>query len=387
MRSEQTMTDLILEVAQKDARIKAVLLNGSRANPSVKKDKYQDFDIVYVVDEIDSWIVDHCWIDVFGPRVMLQMPECMRNPENQGNFTYLMLFTDGNRIDLTLVPKANINRLFQDKLTVVLMDKENLFTSVSAPSDSDFHVQPPKLLEYSSCCNNFLWCCQNVAKGIARDQWPYAIGMFDGIVREELTQMLDWTVGVLTDFSVSSGKLGKYYRKYLPEDVYQMFVQTVDTKDPDHLWNAMFTAIACFQKAADLVGSQMEYPYPHQDHQNMKEYLIRFRNSLKTKGSQKSPENIESYLDSEKRIRQWPSKRNQKRKVCEYLSTKFDRKTMYTEAQVNAIISRWHTFNDYFVLRRELVDGGWLKRYRDGSAYWLNEDMFEKEIPSDEIHT
>jgi aminoglycoside 6-adenylyltransferase len=75
------MTSLILEVARKDPRIKAVLLNGSRANPSVEKDMYQDFDIVYVVDEIESWLKDDRWIDVFGPRVMLQMPERMRNPD------------------------------------------------------------------------------------------------------------------------------------------------------------------------------------------------------------------------------------------------------------------------------------------------------------------
>ena len=374
MRSEQHMTNLILEVARKDPRIKAVLLNGSRANPSVEKDMYQDFDIVYVVDEIESWLKDDRWIDVFGPRVMLQMPERMRNPENRGNFTYLMLFTDGNRIDLTLVPKRNINSLLQDKLTIVLLDKENLFTDVSEPSDSEFHIQPPSQLEYTSCCNNFLWCLQNVAKGIARNQWPHAIGMFDGIVREELNQMLDWTVGVLTEFSVSPGKLGKYYPKYLPVDVYHMFLQTYDTKDADHLWNAMFNAIACFYKAADLVGSQMDYPYPHQDHQNMKNYLIRFRDSLKPKGILQHPEDIDNYLDSEKRVRQWPSKRQYKEKICEYLSTKFSVGVMYSEAQVNDILNQWHTFRDYFILRRELIDGGWLKRHRDGSAYWLNEE-------------
>ncbi len=374
MRDEQHMTNLILDVAQNDPRIKAVLLNGSRANPSVEEDMYQDFDIVYVVDEIESWLKDDRWIDVFGPRVMLQMPERMRNPENRGNFTYLMLFTDGNRIDLTLVPKRNINILLQDKLTIVLLDKENLFTDVSEPSDKEFHIQPPSLLEYTSCCNNFLWCLQNVAKGIARDQWPYAIGMFDGIIREELNQMLDWTVGVLTDFSVSSGKLGKYYQKYLPEDVYHMFLQTYDTKDADHLWNAMLNAIACFYKAADLVRSHMDYPYPHQDHQNMKNYLIRFRNSLKLKKNHNHPDDIKNYLDSENRVRQWPSKRQNKEKICEYLSTKFIADVMYSEKEVNEILNQWHTFSDYFILRRELIDRGWLKRHRDGSAYWLNAD-------------
>jgi len=40
MRIEQEMINLILDVAQSDERIRAVLLAGSRAKPSVPKDQY-----------------------------------------------------------------------------------------------------------------------------------------------------------------------------------------------------------------------------------------------------------------------------------------------------------------------------------------------------------
>lgn len=40
---------LILNVAKNDERIRAVYMNGSRTNQNVKKDIFQDFDIVYVV--------------------------------------------------------------------------------------------------------------------------------------------------------------------------------------------------------------------------------------------------------------------------------------------------------------------------------------------------
>lgn len=51
MRSEKEMMELILSVARKDERIRAVYMNGSRTNPNVKKDIFQDYDIVYVVKE------------------------------------------------------------------------------------------------------------------------------------------------------------------------------------------------------------------------------------------------------------------------------------------------------------------------------------------------
>ncbi|WP_431602538.1 aminoglycoside 6-adenylyltransferase [Ruminiclostridium papyrosolvens] len=37
MRTEQEMFDLILDVAKADERIRAVYMNGSRANPNNKK--------------------------------------------------------------------------------------------------------------------------------------------------------------------------------------------------------------------------------------------------------------------------------------------------------------------------------------------------------------
>ncbi len=105
MRTEQDMMDLILGVAKADERVRAVLMNGSRANTNAPKDIYQDFDVAYMVTDIEPFTKDHSWIDVFGKRLMLQMPETMRYPDNpDGHFGYLMLFEDGNRIDLSLVP-------------------------------------------------------------------------------------------------------------------------------------------------------------------------------------------------------------------------------------------------------------------------------------------
>ena len=47
MRSEQEMLELIVNTARHDDRIRAVIMNGSRANPNAPRDFFQDFDIVY----------------------------------------------------------------------------------------------------------------------------------------------------------------------------------------------------------------------------------------------------------------------------------------------------------------------------------------------------
>ncbi len=83
---------------------------------------------------------------------------------------------------------------------------------------------------------------------------------------------------------------------------------------------------------------------------------------------------LQNFLDEEGRVKQWPAKHALKREVVAYLAEKFDAGVDYTEHEVNAIVAQWHTFGDYFLLRRALVEDGWLCRLRDGSRYWKNPD-------------
>lgn len=41
-----------------------------------------------------------------------------------------------------------------------------------------------------------------------------------------------------------------------------------------------------------------------------------------------------------------------------YLAEKFEANSIYPEKAVNALCMQWHTFNDYFILRRERSKAG-----------------------------
>lgn len=273
MRTEQQMYDLILGFAKEDPRVRAVLLNGSRANPNAPKDYYQDFDIVYVVEHFSEFKADYGWLDVFGPRLIMQMPEAMRDPSGAGHFNWMMLFTDGNRLDLTLIPIDRLDLIGTDSQTVVLLDKDGILPEFPPPSDRDYLPERPSELYYTSCCNNFFWCMQNVAKGIARDELPYAMEMYHTVVREELHWMLAWYIGCRTDFQVSPGKMGKYFKRYLPEDLYRHYEHTYSDGRPERFWQALETACELFRTAAMAVGSALGYSYNQQDDDGIMEYL------------------------------------------------------------------------------------------------------------------
>ena len=119
MRSENEMYNLILGIAKNDVRIKAVYMNGSRTNENVPKDIFQDYDIVYVTDDVKSFIEDKDWIRLFGEILYMQYPD--ENPyypsDKENCYGWLMQFDDGNRIDLHVetIQYARKN-ILEDKL-------------------------------------------------------------------------------------------------------------------------------------------------------------------------------------------------------------------------------------------------------------------------------
>lgn len=75
MRSEHEMLHTILQFAQEDERVRAVIMNGSHANPHAPRDIFQDYDIVFLVSSVDSFVQDRRWINSFGELIIMQTPD------------------------------------------------------------------------------------------------------------------------------------------------------------------------------------------------------------------------------------------------------------------------------------------------------------------------
>jgi len=82
-------------------------------------------------------------------------------------------------------------------------------------------------------------------------------------------------------------------------------------------------------------------------------------------------QNIKQFLDEEGKVKQLPVKRAARLGVLRYLYEQIEDRE-YTEREISALLGSLHTFNDYFLVRRELVDEGFLLRVPDGSRYWKN---------------
>ncbi len=279
MRSEKEMMDLILGVAGQDKRVRGVYMNGSRTNPNAARDIFQDYDIVYVVEETASFIADEGWIDVFGERLYMQMPEKMdgmqgRETDFENCYGYLMQFADGNRIDLHVVTlEYGIRNMRHDRLCRVLMDKDGVLPKIPEPTDEDHWVKRPTEAEYLCCCNEFWWMQNSVGKGLWRKEVTYAMDMLNLYIRPQLMKMLSWHVGVATDFSCSVGKSGKYFDKYLSKEEYGKLLATYPNSDRECIWQSVFVMCRLFDEAARKVGNGLGYRYREEEAQGSRKFL------------------------------------------------------------------------------------------------------------------
>jgi aminoglycoside 6-adenylyltransferase len=279
MRSEQEMYELIVNTAQNDDRIRAVIMTGSRANPNAARDIFQDFDIVYIVTDVSSFKHDPNWIKRFGELMIMQMPDDMLDPppSDDDGFACLMQFTDGNRIDLTFYPIAKLNELGKDRLSLLLLDKDGIIEPLEPSKDDDYLPKPPIPSEYADCCNEFWWVCTYVAKGLWREEITYAKHMLDQILREQLMKMLIWHIGVNTQFLQNPGKFGKYFKQYLEPELWNMLQKTFSDANYDNTWEALYTMCNLFRITSLNVAEYFSFNYPHNDAERVYAHLKHIR--------------------------------------------------------------------------------------------------------------
>jgi aminoglycoside 6-adenylyltransferase len=166
-RSQEQMLRLISQTA-KSIQVEAVAMSGSRTNPKAPKDEFQDYDVVYVVDDLDNLTSDLSWLDQFGTRI-IEQHNVLGNRR-----LYLMLFEDGNRIDLTLCPTEYIQEWVDSEAGfTILEDKKGLFEPYF-PSPQRYWTSPASQTDFEKACNEFWWVSAYVVKGIHRKQVLYA---------------------------------------------------------------------------------------------------------------------------------------------------------------------------------------------------------------------
>ena len=264
MRDKTEMLDLILQTA-KTLQVKVVAMSGSRTNTKAPKDEFQDYDVVYVVDDLDNLTSDLSWLDQFGKHIIEQ--EIALDHRR----LYLMLFEDGNRIDLTLCPKEYIKEWVDSEAGfTVLEDPEHLFDPYSQNLER-FWMSPASETDFKNSCNEFWWVSAYVVKGICRNQVIYATDHLYGICQQELLKILAWQVASDRG-KIDIGKNYKYLFNYLPTEKEKDFSSLLDFASLDKIIQSLFATMQLFYQEAQSLAHKMGFDYDMEVAEKMIQY-------------------------------------------------------------------------------------------------------------------
>ena len=263
-RSEAQMLRLILQVAE-NIQVEAVAMSGSRTDTKAPKDEFQDYDVVYVVDDLDNLTSDLSWLDQFGTRI-IEQHNVLGNRR-----LYLMLFEDGNRIDLTLCPTEYIQEWVDSEAGfTVLEDPKGLFEPY-LPSPQRFWTSPASAIEFDKACNEFWWVSAYVVKGIRRKQLIYATDHLYGICQQELLKILAWQVAS-DNGTVDIGKNYKYLFQYLPAEKEKEFSNLLDFSSKEKITQSLFATMDLFHREAQAFSLKTGFHYDKVTAERMIEY-------------------------------------------------------------------------------------------------------------------
>lgn len=263
-RSEAQMLNLILQIA-KNLQVEAVAMSGSRTDTKAPKDEFQDYDVVYVVDDLDNLTSDLAWLDQFGTRI-IEQHNILGNRR-----LYLMLFEDGNRIDLTLCPKDHIQEWVDSEADyTVLKDEKGLFESYTT-SPQRYWTNPASPIDFEKACNEFWWVSAYVVKGICRKQVIYAMDHLYGICQQELLKILAWQVA-RDRGAVDIGKNYKYLFNYLPIEKEKEFSNLLDFSSVEKITQSLFSTMNLFHREAQIFAQKMGFDYDKEVAERMIQY-------------------------------------------------------------------------------------------------------------------
>lgn len=278
MRSEKEMMDLIYQVADGLPSVKAIALNGSKVYQKKKKDNFQDFDIVYFVEdnEMENLVNNRDWLKPFGEILIMQTPMIEEGVpySYEDRFNFLMLFQDENRIDLGLCPLSKIPQwVEEDPVGKVLKDPNHLLpTEKLLSTDFIYRVKKPSQQKFQDVCNEFWWLSPYVVKGIIRDEYFYALDHFH-FVQKCFLELLSWKLAGSFEKPLNLGKNMKYLKDFLDENFYKEILSWQNNGSTNQLAVHLLAIQVAFSKIrAEFVKNNPEYHYNENEELKVMKY-------------------------------------------------------------------------------------------------------------------
>jgi aminoglycoside 6-adenylyltransferase len=244
-------------------------------------DRFSDYDVLCIVDDIRPFHADSKWLSEIG-EVLVVFRNPIGNELGFDCFGFITHYQDGTKIDFGFYPIAFLKWARQqerlpdelDRGYVVLLDKDRLSEGLPAPSYSAYCPRPPTQEEYRLVVEEFFNDAAYVAKSLWRDNLFAAKLSLDHIMKYQcLRRMLEWEAQMRHGWSARIGSHAKRLKPHADPGFWSRLENTYVGSGHAENWDALFNTVALFRDVATVVAQGLGLEYLKETDDQMVEYL------------------------------------------------------------------------------------------------------------------
>lgn len=270
MQIDNDILARLVQWAEPQASIRAMLLTSSMVVPNAPVDVLSDYDVILVVADIQPFFDQRAWLGDFGP-VLAVYRDPIQIEAGLATSAYVTQYEAGLKIDFTLWPVDFLRRVVAaphlpaelDAGYRVILDKDHMTDGLKPPSYRAYIPTPPTSDAYHESVEVFFLETAYVAKFLWRDDLMAAKHILDNLLKQEhLRPMLEWRSEIDHQWSVKPGPYGRRLKQWLRPELWAELEGTYAGAGLEANWEALFRTIALFRKVALEVGDRLGYVYP-----------------------------------------------------------------------------------------------------------------------------
>jgi len=284
--SENEIIERLIEWAEHQPLVRAMLLTSSRAIPNAPVDVFSDYDVILALRDVHPFHEDRTWLEAFGP-VLALYRDPLEPDEGFLKSGYVVQFENNLKIDFSLWAVEILQRIAADAVLPpefdagyqVLLDKDHLTAGLKPPTYTAYIPKPPTEAEYHAVVEVFFLDATYVAKLLWRDDLMAAKYILDNMMKQEhLRPMLEWRLETDHQWSVKPGPYGRRLKQWLRSDLWAELEGTYTGAGLEENWQALDRTIDLLRRVALEVGERLGYAYPHDLDRRTVAYLQKVKN-------------------------------------------------------------------------------------------------------------
>ena len=278
----------LIQWAEHQTSVRAMLLTGSRANSNTQADVFSDYDIILVVPDIHPFFEDRSWLQDFGEVLVAYWDPIHPAPDNGiEQVANVIQFADGLHIDFQVWPIELMRLIVKESVLPadldigysILIDKDHLTDGMQTPTYSAYIPKPPTEEIFQKVVEDFFSDVPYVAKCLWRDELMPIKWCLDYDMKHNfLRQMLEWRMELDQNWSVPAGNLGRGLKKQLPPRIWTELERTYAAGGIEENWDALFRTIYLFREVGIEVAERLGYTYPLEMDQRVTAYSQKVKN-------------------------------------------------------------------------------------------------------------